>query len=199
MQPLIIPIVDCLSFVIIAATHRKMVNLTVLREECSRKARSISWLLMPWLLVSPGHQQPFYWWYRSNRSLSFMLRNANHLQHCSLEHAINLGFFKTVWYIRGYRNFWVMWWLTEFSDASMSENHSWITSLITGQKSIFTVSHTSSDFLHALLCFIYILYTCFTGNSCLGSTAKKTSEPPITVPLWSKSTGEQWIPLTKGQ
>ena len=22
---------------------------------------SISWLLMPWLLVSPGHQQPWYW------------------------------------------------------------------------------------------------------------------------------------------
>ena len=23
--------------------------------------RSISWLLMPWLLASPGHQQPWYW------------------------------------------------------------------------------------------------------------------------------------------
>ena len=23
--------------------------------------RSISWLLMPWLLTSPGHQQPWYW------------------------------------------------------------------------------------------------------------------------------------------
>ena len=23
--------------------------------------RSISWLLMPWLLMSPGHQQPWYW------------------------------------------------------------------------------------------------------------------------------------------
>ena len=26
--------------------------------------RSISWLLMPWLLTSPGHQQPWYWLYR---------------------------------------------------------------------------------------------------------------------------------------
>ena len=25
--------------------------------------RSISWLLMPWLLSSPGHQQPWYWLY----------------------------------------------------------------------------------------------------------------------------------------
>ena len=25
--------------------------------------RSISWLLMPWLLTSPGHQQPWYWLY----------------------------------------------------------------------------------------------------------------------------------------
>ena len=24
-------------------------------------ARSISWLLMPWLLTSPGHHQPWYW------------------------------------------------------------------------------------------------------------------------------------------
>ena len=24
-------------------------------------ARSISWLLMPWLLALPGHQQPWYW------------------------------------------------------------------------------------------------------------------------------------------
>ena len=26
--------------------------------------RSISWLLMPWLLTSPGHQQPWYWLWR---------------------------------------------------------------------------------------------------------------------------------------
>ena len=32
--------------------------------------RSTSWLLMPWLLVSPGHQQPWYWLYRMGRSLS---------------------------------------------------------------------------------------------------------------------------------
>ena len=31
---------------------------------------SISWLLMPWRLVSPGHQQPWYWICRKKRSLS---------------------------------------------------------------------------------------------------------------------------------
>ena len=34
--------------------------------------RSISWLLMPWLLTSPRHQQPWYWLYRICRS--FYLR-----------------------------------------------------------------------------------------------------------------------------
>ena len=33
--------------------------------------RSISWLLMPWLLTSPGHQQPWYWLYRICRSFSY--------------------------------------------------------------------------------------------------------------------------------
>ena len=33
--------------------------------------RSISWLLMPWLLMSPGHQQPWYWLYRICRSFSY--------------------------------------------------------------------------------------------------------------------------------
>ena len=33
--------------------------------------RSISWLLMPWLLRSPGHQQPWYWLYRICRSFSY--------------------------------------------------------------------------------------------------------------------------------
>ena len=27
----------------------------------SRRVSSITWLLMPWLLASPGHQQPCYW------------------------------------------------------------------------------------------------------------------------------------------
>ena len=33
--------------------------------------RSISWLLMPWLLTSPCHQQPWYWLCRICRSWSY--------------------------------------------------------------------------------------------------------------------------------
>ena len=47
--------------------------------------RSISWLLMPWLLVSPGHQQPWYWLYRIGRSLSYSRRNFNYLCLISVE------------------------------------------------------------------------------------------------------------------
>ena len=41
--------------------HFKNLTLLVLRLEYSSRTRSISWLPMPWLLVSPGHQQPWYW------------------------------------------------------------------------------------------------------------------------------------------
>ena len=37
--------------------------------------RSISWLLMPWLLASPGHQQPWYWLCRIGKSLSYSRGN----------------------------------------------------------------------------------------------------------------------------
>ena len=35
-------------------------------------------MLMPWLLVSPCHQQPLYWLHRLNRSLSSMKKNFNY-------------------------------------------------------------------------------------------------------------------------
>ena len=34
--------------------------------------KSISLLPMPWLLTSPGHQQPWYWLYRICRSFSYL-------------------------------------------------------------------------------------------------------------------------------
>ena len=43
--------------------------------------RSIPWLLMPWLLASPWHQQPWYWIYRTNKSLTFMRQVFNYLHH----------------------------------------------------------------------------------------------------------------------
>ena len=38
-----------------------MITFPVLKLECLLRTRSIPWLLMPWLLVSPGPQQPWYW------------------------------------------------------------------------------------------------------------------------------------------
>ena len=47
--------------------------------------RSISWLLMPWLLTSPGHQQPWYWLYRICRFLSYLRKNFKYLCHINVE------------------------------------------------------------------------------------------------------------------
>ena len=40
---------------------------------------------MPWLLASPGHQQPWYWSCRIGRSLSYSMRNSNYLCLISIE------------------------------------------------------------------------------------------------------------------
>ena len=48
-------------------------------------ARSISWLLMPWLLSLPGHQQLWYWLCRIARSLSYLRNNFNYLCHINVE------------------------------------------------------------------------------------------------------------------
>ena len=42
--------------------------------------RSISWLLMPWLLMSPGHQQPWYWLCWIGRFLSYLRKDFNYLR-----------------------------------------------------------------------------------------------------------------------
>ena len=47
--------------------------------------RSISWLLMPWLLTSPGHQQPWYWLCRIGRFLSYMRKDFNYLRRINVE------------------------------------------------------------------------------------------------------------------
>ena len=49
------------------------------------KIRSIPWLLMPWQRKEPGHQQPWYWLCRINRSLSSMRQDVNHLHHLSVD------------------------------------------------------------------------------------------------------------------
>ena len=41
--------------------------------------RSISWLLLSWLLTAPGHQQPWYWLRRIGRFLSYSRKDFNYL------------------------------------------------------------------------------------------------------------------------
>ena len=48
-------------------------------------SRSISWLLMPWLLTSPGHQQPWYWLCRIRRSRSYLRKDFKYLCHINVE------------------------------------------------------------------------------------------------------------------
>ena len=50
----------------------------------SVQSRLIPWLLMPWLLKQPGHQQPWYWISRINRSLSSTGKDFNYLCHISI-------------------------------------------------------------------------------------------------------------------
>ena len=47
--------------------------------------RSISWLLMTWLLPSPGHQHPWYWFCRIGTSLSYTGKDFNNLYHASVK------------------------------------------------------------------------------------------------------------------
>ena len=46
---------------------------------------TISWMLMPWLLASPGHQQPWYWLCGIGRSLSCMRKDFIYLCHINVE------------------------------------------------------------------------------------------------------------------
>ena len=58
-------------------------NMRGLNYLCS--TRSISWLLMPLLLSSPGHQQPWHWLCRIGRSLSYLRMDFNYLCHINVE------------------------------------------------------------------------------------------------------------------
>ena len=41
--------------------------------------RLMSWLLKPWLLMSPGHQQPWYWLCRICRTWSYLRKHLKYL------------------------------------------------------------------------------------------------------------------------
>ena len=65
----------------------KLSNLTLTVRGLSYLGltRSISRLLMPWLLTSPGHQQPWYWLCRICRSWSYFRKDFEYLCHINVE------------------------------------------------------------------------------------------------------------------
>ena len=61
-------------------------TLVVLRlEYYSKRTKSIPWLLMPWLLALPGHEQPWLWNCKINRSLLTMSKYWNHLHRLTIQ------------------------------------------------------------------------------------------------------------------
>ena len=55
------------------------IKLSGVKLKYSGRTRSIPWLLMPWLLLLPGHQQPLYWLCRKNEPLSTVKKGLNFL------------------------------------------------------------------------------------------------------------------------
>ena len=63
----------------------KVLTLNVRGPSYLGLTRSISWLMMPWLLTSPGHQQPWYWLYRMCRSFSYSRKDFKYMCQISVE------------------------------------------------------------------------------------------------------------------
>ena len=69
---------------IVLTRNRNYIHLyewAIYREVYLGLTRSISWLLMPWLLTSPGHQQPWYWLCRICKSWFYLRKNFKYLCH----------------------------------------------------------------------------------------------------------------------
>ena len=62
-----------------------LLNFMILELKYSRITWWISWLVMPWILASSGHQQSQYWLCRINRWLSSTMKDFNYLCHLSGE------------------------------------------------------------------------------------------------------------------
>ena len=61
--------------------HRLILTLNVRGPSYLGLTRSISWLLMPCLLTSPGHQQPWYWLCKIYKSWFYTRKDFNYLWH----------------------------------------------------------------------------------------------------------------------
>ena len=65
--------------------HLSLSTLNVRGPSYLSLIRSIFWLLTPWILASPGHQQPWYWLCRIGGSLSSLRKYFNFLCHTNME------------------------------------------------------------------------------------------------------------------
>ena len=65
--------------------HILVISFLMLGHSYLGLTRSVSWLLMPWLLMSPGNQQQWYWLCELDRSLSYMGKDFDSLCHVRVE------------------------------------------------------------------------------------------------------------------
>ena len=67
------------------SSHGNVLTLNVRGPSYLGLTRSISWLLMPWLLTSPGHQQLWYWLCKICRSWSNLRTDFKYLCQINVE------------------------------------------------------------------------------------------------------------------
>ena len=70
-----------------AYTHRILFALTACFWCWRELGQFHPWLVIPWMIALPGHQQPWHCLCRINRSLSSMRKDFNYLNHLSVENA----------------------------------------------------------------------------------------------------------------
>ena len=63
----------------------ELITLNVRGPSYLGLTRSISWLLLHWLLTSPGQQQPWYWPWRIGRFLSYLRKDFNYQRRINKE------------------------------------------------------------------------------------------------------------------
>ena len=74
-----------LTVAILCLHKSPVLTLNVRGQSYLGLTRSISRLLMPWLLTSPGHQQPWYWLCRVGRFLSYFRKDFKYLRRINVE------------------------------------------------------------------------------------------------------------------
>ena len=76
---------DYLSYILFKCPRASVLTFNVRGQSFLGLTRSISWLLMPWLLTSPGHQQPWYWLCGIGRFLSYLRKDFIYLRRINVE------------------------------------------------------------------------------------------------------------------